>query len=379
MSAWVPVLAGDEQRAVHDVVRDHARALASRRDHGASAPALAQRALALAYCEEAFPGEGWAEHASALLEAAVEGVHAQPLPPSLHDGLLTVAWVVDHLSDGADQTEIDDALLDALAVEAWPGGYDLTSGLVGIGLYAASGVPRRALLCRVLEHLEARAVRTDAGLTWRTPSAGLPSWQRAIAPDGYFDTGVAHGVAGVIGLAAIACEVDVDRARAERLLRGAIAWLQSVATRQGDARYPSWVFPQPDPRPQPARAGWCYGDPGIATQLFAAGRAVGEAAWCADAVAMMHDAVRRPAESTRIEDAGLCHGAIGLAHMLHRLAHGSGDTVLREAAIGWYRRALAFPAKDDASFLAGAAGIVLGMIAASTSVGPGWDRLLGFP
>lgn len=362
---------------MHDVVRDHARALAARRDDGASAPDLAMRALALAYCDEAFPGEGWGEHAGELLENAVAG--AQRLDASLHEGLLSIAWVVAHLSEDVDQAEIDDALLDALAVDRWPGSYDLTSGLVGIGIYAASGVPRRALLSRVLEHLEARAMPTDAGLSWHTPGEGLPRWQRAIAPDGYCDTGVAHGVAGVVGLAAIAMQVDVDPERAERLLRGAIGWLRSNATLDGDARYPAWVFAKPEGRPQAARAGWCYGDPGIATQLFAAGRAVDEPAWCGDAVALMREAVRRPAEAMRIEDAGLCHGAIGLAHMVNRIAQASGEASLHDAAIGWYRRASDFPAGGDASFLTGTAGIVLGMIAASTSITPAWDRLLGFP
>jgi hypothetical protein len=374
---WTPVLSGDEQRTVHDVVREHAGALASRRDDGASAPEQAMRALALAYCDEAFPGEGWGERAEALLESAVAGAHR--LPASLHEGLLSIAWVVDHLSEDADQTEIDDALLEGLAVERWPGSHDLTSGLVGIGIYAGSGVPRRALLSRVLEHLEARAVRTDAGSCWHTSSAGLPRWQREIAPDGYYDTGVAHGIAGVIGLAALACEVDVDRTRAERLLRGGIGWLRSQATLDGDARYPAWIFADGEARPQSARAGWCYGDPGIAMQMFAAGRAVNEPSWCRDAVALMGEAVRRRVEALRIEDAGLCHGAIGLAHMLNRLAHGSGESALREAAVKWYRRAMEFPVGDDASFLTGTAGIVLGMIAASTSITPAWDRLLGFP
>lgn len=104
----------------------------------------------------------------------------------------------------------------------------------------------------------------------------------------------------------------------------------------------------------------------------------------------------RPHDSW-VNDAGLCHGAAGVAHLFNRLFQATGRAELRRAAVFWFERALQMrasgaglagyrsffpqldgPARwdDDASFLTGVAGIALAFLAATTAVEPAWDRAL---
>lgn len=405
--AWAPALTGRAARQALDVVRALADALADPRgeDEPPPAPDLAMRALFFSACAAALPMSGHAATAESMLEAAVARANHQALFPALHGGLLTVAWATRRLA-GPDENasrEIDAALAVELASRPWRGSYDLVGGLVGLGVYALERpqLPSsRALLSLALAQLEARATAVVGGLAWHTPPSGLPPAQRALSPAGHYNIGVAHGAAGVLGLAARALAAGVEVERAGRLVRGAGAWLASIGSPGADARYPSWIAGGAGadclaPPPTPSRSAWCYGDPGVAVQLWAAGRAVDEPSWCREALSLAHRTLRRPARHARIVDAGLCHGALGLAHILNRLAQASGDRELRAGAADWYRRSLAMrrpgagctgylthvpdrrpPWAVDRSFLTGACGIGLALLAASSEAPPGWDRCL---
>jgi len=198
-------------------------------------------------------------------------------------------------------------------------------------------------------------------------------------------------VPGVIPVLAAACRAGVAPDRASQLLDGAVAWL--LAQRVGGG----FPYHGDGGERHPARLAWCYGDPGIATALLAAARAVGEDEWRAAAVEIARGAARRDPGSAGIRDAGLCHGAAGLGHLFNRVHQGTGDAPCGEAARYWYRHALEmFPPEDwvtvfpslqpqpdgspriveETGFLTGVAGVGLALLAALSSREPSWDRVL---
>ncbi len=142
---------------------------------------------------------------------------------------------------------------------------------------------------------------------------------------------------------------------------------------------------------------WCYGDPGVAAAFAAAGESLDDRALRAFALDVAHAAARRPVESSGVVDAGLCHGAAGVAHVFHRLWRASGDPVCRDAALAWFERALERVADrpnvagfatfgferrregeyvEDPGLLTGAAGTGLALVAAVSRRAPEWDRFL---
>jgi hypothetical protein len=109
----------------------------------------------------------------------------------------------------------------------------------------------------------------------------------------------------------------------------------------------------------------------------------------------------RAAERTEVDahvaDAGVCHGAAGVAHVFHRLHSASGEERLAQASRRWFARALAMRAPGrgfggfrtraassggkgrwaaDPGLLAGAGGVALALVAATTEEAPAWDRML---
>jgi lantibiotic modifying enzyme len=336
------------------------------------------------------------------LNHATAAVAERPVEASLYSGLTGVGWTLAHLKgqlpglDGeADLAAIDALLLDHLGPSSWTGDYDLINGLVGFGVYALERLPHpsaAAGLERVIDKLAQSAEHRSEGLTWWTNPAWLPLLSREKFPRGYYNLGVAHGVPGVIALLGQACAAGVARAKARRLLDGAVPWLLA---QQGPGGFPHWVEPQV--AAGPARLAWCYGDPGIAVALLCAARHVAEPEWERAAVLIARQAAQRPAAQSGVRDAGLCHGAAGLGHLFNRLFQATGEPQFGDAARYWFEQTLEMqrPGQGiggyqawqlgegnepvwvtDSGLLAGSVGIALALLAATTAVEPAWDRML---
>ncbi|HSK76465.1 MAG TPA: lanthionine synthetase C family protein [Thermoanaerobaculia bacterium] len=373
----------------------------------------AGQALFHGYLFKAEGAERHAARAQQLLNQAVESLAMAPAHPALYSGFTGVAWAAEHLgrllngeeeqAAGEDEDageEIDQALLTALDRFSWAGDYDLISGLVGFGVYALERFPRRsAVRCleAIVDRLDESAERNGQEVTWFRPPEVLPGAVREHTPHGYYDLGVAHGVPGIIALLADACRLEVRQDRARPLLDGAVRWLalQPLASRKG-ACFPSRIGPGIEATP--SRLAWCYGDPGIAATLLYAARAVGVKEWEDRALAIAAHAASAAPEDAGVRDMGLCHGALGLAHLYNRIYQAGGDELFADAARLWYRLGLEMHKPEggggagiearvagqdsqslwaaDPGFLTGAAGIGLALLAAVTPVEPEWDHLL---
>ncbi|HXU34620.1 MAG TPA: lanthionine synthetase C family protein [Thermoanaerobaculia bacterium] len=346
--------------------------------------------------------------AEQLADESVDHLVGNRVNSSLYCGFSGTAWLIRHLGDmwgdpdaPAYTEEIDIALSGALASAGWNAEFDLISGLVGLGVYALEGLPDRQAIWRVervVEHLDLLAQWNVKGVTWFTAPRLLDLDAREACPDGYHNLGVAHGVPGIIGFLARAAAAGIARERAERLAHGAVDWLlaQTLGP-ESPSLFPSFVLPGKEPKP--SRLAWCYGDSGVASTLLAAASSLDEPSWREAALKIArHAATRRP-ETANVNDGCLCHGAAGVAHMFNRMFQVSGEEVLREAAITWFRRLLdlrekeigiggfrawtaagksdgVYKHEDRIGFLTGASGIGLALLAAISSQPPGWDRAM---
>ncbi|MCP3061802.1 lanthionine synthetase C family protein [Myxococcus sp. K38C18041901] len=380
---WRPLVEGALREEVLRVVHGLARALAEMLPGRAPDASLASGdsglALLFAWLDKVDASEDFAGVARGLLDDAMEAVASRPMGMSLHSGVSGVAWALEHLGEGDDALEeVDAALAERLVVAPWTGPVELLSGLVGLGVYALERLPRVEAR-RCLEGVVARL-----GETWRRES-----------PEGGHDLGVAHGVPGVIAVLAGAVRAGVAESAARGLLDDVWSWVMAQRLPQVGRRFPHQVVRGRTPRP--ARAAWCYGDPGVSLVLFTAARDVGESRWESDALELARDAAMRPLEDSGVKDAPLCHGSAGLLHIYNRFHQATGEELFESAARRWLEHVLrswqpgrgiggyAFWGQDARGapawverpgLLEGTAGIALTLLAAASAVEPSWDRVL---
>jgi lantibiotic biosynthesis protein len=411
---WSPILGGQSREkavtavcAIAQSLSDILRKAEASGDDETSDPTLARGSAGFAtlftYLAQAGLVDGADEVAEQFLDRAADAVGTLAAQPSLYAGFTGIAWASTHLeqrlfvNDGEDPcAAIDVALADYLSESPWREDYDLISGIVGIGVYALERLPRpsaRSLLTRVVHLLAATAQCGVDEACWLTDPEHMPAWQQELFPKGSYNVGLAHGIPGVIALLAGACAADVAETTARPLLHGAVRWLlrRRLPPELGSG-FPAWIVP--GARPEPCRAAWCYGAPGVAAALMCAGQALGNDDWQGEAIAIARSAAILPADETGVIDAGLCHGAAGLGHVFNRLFQASGDRVLAEAARFWLDRAVDMrepgrgvagyeasragnaPPDVDAGLLEGAAGIALSLLGGVAAIEPAWDRML---
>jgi len=399
--AWAPPGSSESERAVLDASLAGGRA-----------------GLAVFFATRARtrPKGGDGQLASDFLADAIRALAEVPMSSSLFSGFTGVAWATlyvmgesprragpveesrtDESGDERDDrcSAIDDALAGYLTRSPWNDHYDLVSGLAGLGLYALERLPHataRSCAERVVLRLDELARHTSEGITWHTPRELLGTHERDRYEQGYFNLGMAHGVPGLVVVLARCVASGVEARRARRLLEGAVAWLLAQRGPEPGRRMPFAIAPGIDRLP--ARTAWCYGDPGVAAALLLAGSLTGEEAWIAEALVMAREVADLPPDACGVEDAGLCHGAMGLAHLCHHFHRATGEPRFADAARRWFEYGLAlrrpgievagFPASipdetgkkgwaPDPGLLGGAAGVGLALIAATTDADWSWD------
>jgi len=411
MTAWHPLLEGDDAERAWRVIDEIAEALRPEVEKiGADTdPCFAGGTSGLAsfyaYLGAETGNEEWTAIAHRLMEHSINALTERPLRPDLYAGFTGIAWAIDNLrgilfddddDDDDDDDPIGEALVQVLDREEpyGIGQFDLIGGLAGYGIYAFHALPRPAAR-RSLELLVRRLIEigqsVDGGFSWFSPPEELPDWQLEEAPNGKFNLGVSHGVAGVLSVLGMCAGADAMNGEQRAILDRAADWF--LAQKQNAE---TWRFSNSVIEGGPAkrdRMAWCYGDPGIAGALFTAARHTGNARWEAEALDVAQVAARRPMEDAFIKDAGLCHGSAGLAHMFNRYFQASGDPLLAEAARAWFRYTLdlqksgtgiagyLFWWKPDwlptTGWLMGVSGVGAALLGAVSSREPAWDQILG--
>jgi hypothetical protein len=391
------------------------QALAAASARGASlADGPAGTALFYHYLDQARPGRGYDEMALEHLEAAIAATAELVASPGLYGGFSGVAWALEHLTGrlleapvegGEDPGEdVARALGEYLSHTPWLDEYDLIGGLVGYGVWAIERGTRsggQEAVASIVQRLAESAERHDGGIAWRTSPARLQKSEAEMYPDGYINTGVAHGVPGVIGVLGAMCARGLGGEQGRELLEGAVTWLLGHGLPPGMPSRFGYNFAA-GATPSPARLAWCYGDPGIAASLLLAARATGDAEWERQALDIGRAAAERPRGDGGVTDGGLCHGAAGLVNIFNRLYQATRDPRWRTEALYWVERLMALrqagegvagwrawrPLSDvydpapllgwraDPGFLTGAAGVGLALLGVASPVEPAWDLVL---
>lgn len=370
---WRAVLDGDDAMRARAAIDRIVAELARREIVG---PTLgnghAGQALLHGYLAAVFDDDAAADRAGAAIESALADIRRHP-EPWLFSGFTGSAFVLQHLAPVVGEqeemlAELDGLIRGWLDVARWEFPWELMFGLVGVGIYALER-GSRAVVERVVEHLDAIAVRDGARVGWRA--------MNDIDHSLYWNLGLAHGHGGVIGWLAEVCASAAPPARARPLLEGAVAWLLAHDRPDDTPRFPP-VLDRAIANEERVE-GWCYGDLSNAAVLARAGSVLDRPALLATGRALAHAGARHVDRAQL--DLALCHGAVGHGHLLHRLGSAYGDDELLAAARRCCLRTLdgldqlAELTSIEVGLRGGLAGIALGLVAAATEVEPAWDRV----
>ncbi|HEY2764652.1 MAG TPA: lanthionine synthetase C family protein [Pseudonocardiaceae bacterium] len=385
--------------------------------------------VATCYGELARSDPAWRAVAHSHLERAValageipdRGLYAGPA--SLLAAAQTIAGGAGHYAGMRARLAdwLATSVLTRLGRERGWSSYDLINGAAGTTRLlldsahdpAESGERVSSALSASLAHLVAisEPITVDGH---RVPGWWVPAHEqisdrdRAEYPEGDFNLGLAHGIPGPLAVLSHALrrghEVDGQRGAIRRMAEWLLGWeLFDDAGGYWPCRvsFAEQTAPRRMRHSSFTRTAWCYGAPGVAAALHAAGSALGEPEWTGHALDALRAALARQEAALALDGPTLCHGYAGLLAVYAEV--GSGDPVLRAGAARLVATVLGF-ADEDAPFvfphwmryprgsappgrscttadvpglLEGAAGVAATLHTVTRGGEPAWDRCLG--
>ncbi|MFI8219978.1 lanthionine synthetase C family protein [Streptomyces sp. NPDC085932] len=246
--------------------------------------------------------------------------------------------------------------------------YDLFNGVSGTTRLLLDSFLDPAENTADVARAVAQSLRYLIALTRPAPVHGrqVPGWwlpasdlfterDRGLYPEGFFDTGMAHGITGVLAVLCSALEYGHELPGQRTAISTIAEWLSHWLPTGPHEHWPDRVGFQEQVtgslrRRTTVQSAWCYGTPAVAVALYRAGRLLDEPRWRQRAVATLRIDVARRQERWGLDGATMCHGFAGFLQTVTRVARDCADA---ELLAGCHRIATAVLAEtdEDAPFL----------------------------
>lgn len=345
--------------------------------------------------------ESWLSHLHQVLEKKIQN---EDFMPTHCTGLAGIGWLYEYLSQRKITDYDTNILLEdfdiylekALKKILKKGNYDFLHGGVGIALYLTKRVAKRKELAIVLNQflkdLEKASTENAGTIKWRSYLSEEIGW-------GY-DIALAHGISGIVALLSKLYKVEeIDKEKTKKNLYGTVQYIlaQEIDKDKYGSYFPVFAL-ESMTTIYKSRMGWCYGDLGIASALYMAGKTLQEDTWTSKAMEILLYAAihRKTLEDNFVKDAGLCHGAAGIGHIFYRMWWNTKIPEFKNAADYWFDITLKMARFTDGlagfkslempdgkpnwlnkfGFLEGVTGIGMALLTYYYEMEPEWDECL---
>lgn len=209
------------------------------------------------------------------------------------------------------------------------GNYDYLHGGLGIVKYFCDDV---AFVNRVLEALEQTAEKENNIYKWKS----LLGLEQGIG----YNICLSHGMSSIVAVLSRLEREGIDQGKRVRIITNTCNYIlsQQIDHVKYGAYFPSQSLENSsDNNSHYSRLAWCYGDLGVATSLWQAGKALQNSEWQEKALDVLRfSTLRKDFRNAGIVDAGLCHGTASVCMMFHYAYLQTGEKVFEEARDYWF-------------------------------------------
>lgn len=346
------------------------------------------------FCKE----EKYLEHALAGIEKILDYAgESQFTFYTFCDGLAGVGALLRHTAQYFPEVEIDaDSLLEEVdpyldykmyeSIEMKA--FDYLHGSLGIFLYFLKKYKPDSSLNHHYDEYFQKLLSISC-----TPDQGGLAWKGFVAdPVDELNLGLAHGNPSILAILAKAYKVGaLNEPKHRDAIRRSCDFMLACQLKGTHSLFPFSI--KTTEEPVPARLAWCYGDLGVALSLWHAAQALQSSELEQEVHRILaFNTGRRDLKENWVDDAGFCHGAIGIAHIFNRFYRWTSRPEYALSAQYWYETGLNMAYHPDeptgfktfgrgakewtscGSLLEGTAGMGLGLLSALYTGEPVWDE-----
>lgn len=323
-----------------------------------------------------------------------EAINSGYRDTTLSSGLSGVIWTLNHLKkaeiidDTENYQEIIDWLFISMKHSCQTAYFDYLHGAVGVGKATSEFYPylKTDFFEDLLTKLEEFGIKDNDTIAWES--------YLHLNHEAYlvYNLGLPHGISGIIIFLAQLSEKQPNNTKLSSLLNSAINFLLQCKhddQNSSTCLYPGYIY---NKNKTGQRLAWCYGDLCVAVALLKSSKTLNRVDLRTEAMNIMrHSAKRRDLHDVKINDAGFCHGAAGVAHIFNRFYQETKNVEYKDAALFWIDQTLKMATFDNGfagfkkfgysdgwqnslGILEGVAGIGLVFMSTIAPVEPKWDE-----
>ncbi len=268
--------------------------------------------------------------------------------PGLTSGLCGIGLAFEFIQQALGESDdinqqLDLSLLKIMSQPVWQGEYELLQGLSGFILYALHRLDHptgQQVLDKAMQQLLALKTDQPDGIAWATRNESPFKLNHSLQTE--FNLSLAHGNIGVLGVL-----TQVYQRQPTDELKAIIQQLSHWLLKQGSFNGQDSYFGSYAGDANSARLGWCYGDLMNSLMLWHSGKALNDSNMMTQAKEIALLAAQYPLAESRVADAGLCHGGLGIALILDTLHQHMQDETLKMSADRWFDLSLNAVQTDD--------------------------------
>jgi len=243
------------------------------------------------------------------------------------------------------QPALDKYLVSKMRQDIQQKNYDFMHGALGVGLYYLKKGTNPEYITELIDFLYNTADKDFDSQIFR--------WESIIDfeknHNGY-NLSLCHGISSIIIFLVRVIKNGIFDEKVTEMLIGAVNYILSNEKdfSQLGSYFPNYILINSNETVSKSRMAWCYGDLGNAIALWKAGKILENKKLEEKANEIFFQSTRRRYfHETLVNDAGACHGSVGIAMIFRRIYLETNRNEFKEATEYWINRTLNFSHFED--------------------------------
>jgi len=295
------------------------------------------------------------------------------------------------------QLALDNYLISRMRQDIQQSYFDFMHGALGVGLYFLKKGNHPEYIRELIAFLYRTAEKDPDNQIYKWKSVVLAKEEHCMV----YNLALSHGIPSIIIFLSRVINSGISDKKTIEMLSGAVNYVlsQEKDFSQFGSCFPNYLPANPEETVSESfvlnsksRIAWCYGDLGIGSALWQAGKTLGKQDWEEKGLEiLLQSTKRRSYDESLVFDAGICHGSAGIAMVYRRMYFETGKEEFKDAVSYWIQQTLNFSQfedglagyktyekegwKQDYSLLTGIAGIGLMLLSYLENDPQTWDEM----
>ena len=290
------------------------------------------------YFYESFKDKNILRYAISQVEKIISDYDYSKYGYSFAYGLSGIGWLINlmkrknYIDSDTDDifVDVDERIYNDSINDFYKNDYDYLSGGLGAAIYFLNReVPLQEYIQQYLRIIDGIKIIDNSSYYIHDSKA-----------ENACNLGLSHGIPSIISFLIIAYEKEIEPGLCLKLIRGFVKFL--IDNIQDVKKYDSFfAYSTGSTNKCSSRLAWCYGDLSIGFILNKAATILNNTQILNISFdILLHSTQRTDLSKNKVNDACICHGTVGIAHIFNKLFKRTRNQQFKIAAEYWYQRTI---------------------------------------